>query len=97
MSKVGQKRVALKVAILAAGLSQRRVAHVCGIPENRFSEIVCGWLDPTRAEVAAILKAIGKHPNDATELFGENRFEPKPKKQSWWISADRVEFARRTR
>jgi hypothetical protein len=51
-------RVNLKTAILRAGTSQRRAALCCGIPENRFSEIVCGWIEPKseeRARIAAFL------------------------------------------
>ena len=51
-------RINLKTAILRAGASQRRAAVCCDIPENRFSEIVCGWVDPRpeeRARIAAFL------------------------------------------
>jgi hypothetical protein len=51
-------RVILKAALLRAGSSQRRAALCCGIPENRFSEIVCGWTEPRpeeRARIAAFL------------------------------------------
>lgn len=54
------QRLQLKFAILAAGKTQRRVAADSGITENRFSEIVCGWIDPTadeRTRIAAVLNA----------------------------------------
>ena len=59
-------RIALKMAILAAGKSQRQVAAQCGIHENRFSEIVRGWTDPREGERKDIAAALGK---PADELF----------------------------
>jgi hypothetical protein len=53
-------RLNLKTALLRAGMSQRRAALCCGIPENRFSEIVCGWTEPRpeeRARIAAFLNS----------------------------------------
>ena len=59
-------RLALKVAILAQGISQRQVAAQCGIHENRFSKFVCGWTDPREDERQAIAAALGR---SVDELF----------------------------
>lgn len=53
-------RISLKVAIWEAGKSQRRVAAEARIPENRLSEIVCGWVTPTTDEQQKIASALGK-------------------------------------
>ena len=56
----------LKIAIVESGKSQRQLAAGCDIPENRFSSIVCGWMDPREHERQAIAAALGK---PADELF----------------------------
>ena len=43
-------RLLLKTAILAAGKTQRLIANEAGIPENRLSRIVRGWVEPREAE-----------------------------------------------
>ena len=63
-------RLALKVALLTAGKSQRQTAAECGIAETRFSEIVRGWAAPRDSEQLAIAAALGKQPR---ELFDEAR------------------------
>lgn len=62
-------RFNLKTAILRAGTSQRRVSVVCGIPENRFSEIVCGWADPRPEERARIAGFLNVPATDTDSLF----------------------------
>ena len=52
-------RVALKVAIFASGNSQRQVAAAAGVPENKLSEIVRGWADPSPAERQALTQVLG--------------------------------------
>ena len=37
----------LKLAIVAARKSQRQIAAEVRLTENRFSEIVCGWIEPS--------------------------------------------------
>lgn len=54
------QRLQLKLAIVASGKSQRRVASDSGITENRLSEIVCGWVAPTPAERSRIASAVGQ-------------------------------------
>ena len=51
-------RLALKIAFLAAGKSQREVGAECGIPENRLSDIVQGWREPRRDERAKLAAAL---------------------------------------
>jgi hypothetical protein len=60
-------RLNLKIAIVASGKSQRQIAAACGhIPENRFSAIVRGWIEPRDDERVAIAAALGK---PADQLF----------------------------
>ena len=61
-------RLFLKLAILAANSSQRRVAAKCKIAESRFSEIVRGWAEPREHERQAIADELGM---SVDELFGE--------------------------
>ena len=52
-------RMRLKLAIVAAGKSQRQVAaEPQRVTENRLSEIVCGWIDPRDDEKAAIARVL---------------------------------------
>ena len=53
-------RLGLKVAVLQRRLSQRQVAQLAGIPENRFSTIVNGWTEPTAAERARLASVLGQ-------------------------------------
>ena len=62
-------RLNLKTALLRAGASQRRAAVACDIPENRFSEIVCGWVNPRPAERTRIAAFLGISTTD--DLFTE--------------------------
>jgi hypothetical protein len=52
-------RVALKAAIFATGHSQRQVAAAAGVPENKLSEIVRGWADPSPSEQQALARVLG--------------------------------------
>jgi transcriptional regulator with XRE-family HTH domain len=61
-------RLILKIAIVASGNSQRQIARLAGIPENRFSDIVRGWAEPRPHERAAIAAALSK---PEAELFNE--------------------------
>jgi transcriptional regulator with XRE-family HTH domain len=49
----------LKLAILQAGRSQRRVAREAGIPETRLSQLVNGWAEPRADERVALARALG--------------------------------------
>lgn len=49
----------LKEAILKSGKSQRQISNEVCIPENRFSQIVCGWRSPSLDEQARIVAALG--------------------------------------
>lgn len=53
-------RLHLKTAIWATGKTQRRVAADIGMPENRLSEIVCGWATPTPAEQRKLAELLGR-------------------------------------
>ena len=58
--------VSLKVAIVASGKSQRRIAWDAGISETRLSDIVRGWSearDWERESIAHVLQC------DASSLF----------------------------
>jgi hypothetical protein len=49
----------LKLAILAAGKTQREVAAQTQLlSENRLSEIVCGWTQPREEEKAALARVL---------------------------------------
>jgi hypothetical protein len=52
--------VALKVAIVTSGKTQRRLALEAGVPEGRLSAIVRGWEDPTPAEREALARVLEK-------------------------------------
>ena len=52
-------RPALKSVMFASGRSQRQIAARANIPENKLSEIVRGWADPTDAERAALIRELG--------------------------------------
>ena len=68
-------RLALKIAILAAGKTQRQVSAETRIPENRMSEIVRGWAEPRDDERAALAQALGR-PVSA-ELFAKVTQQPR--------------------
>ena len=61
-------RIQLKVAIYRAGTTQRRLAHQTDISENRLSQIVQGWVEPTPREQTAIAAAVRAPPEN---LFAE--------------------------
>lgn len=58
--------VALKVAIVESGKTQRVIARRARVPESKLSHFVRGRIVPTEKEQAAIAKAIGR---PAHELF----------------------------
>lgn len=58
--------IALKVAIVQSGKSQRVLARVARIPETRLSHIVRGRIEPTDKERERISKALQR---PADELF----------------------------
>jgi transcriptional regulator with XRE-family HTH domain len=53
-------RLNLKTAILATGKSQRQFAADHGFSENRISELVRGWAEPTDEEARKIARATRK-------------------------------------
>ena len=61
-------RIALKLALLRSGETQRAWAARLSMPEARLSSIVRGWLEPSAAERARIAAALGE-PEAA--LFGD--------------------------
>lgn len=61
-----EPNVALKVAIVESGRSQRVLSRVARIPETRLSHIVRGRIEPTAKEMERISKALAR-PVD--ELF----------------------------
>jgi predicted XRE-type DNA-binding protein len=50
--------LALKLAILQSGLSQRAIASLTGVDESRLSAIIHQWRTPSAAERAAIATAV---------------------------------------
>ena len=58
-------RLRLKTAILASGKTQRRVAADIGMPENRLSEIVRGWVTPSSDERERLVSALGQPVDDS--------------------------------
>jgi hypothetical protein len=64
-----RRRLNLKIAFLQAGLSQREVAAETHVPENRLSEIVCGWIRPRDEEMTALSRVL-KQP--VAVLFGDD-------------------------
>ena len=59
--------VRLKVAIIASGMTQRRVAWDAGLSESRLSDIARGWVGPRDWERASLAQVLGR---DESELFG---------------------------
>jgi transcriptional regulator with XRE-family HTH domain len=60
----------LKLAIVAAGITQRQLAaKTTVITENRLSEIICGWIEPREEEKAAIARVLDQ---PIELLFGGN-------------------------
>lgn len=63
-------RLRLKMAILSAGKTQRQTAAETGVlSENKLSEIVRGWTEPTLAEKQA-LAAVLRQPLDILFMSG---------------------------
>ena len=68
-------RLALKLAIVRSGKTQRRIAAETGITENRLSEIVCGWTSPHHHERVRLSEVIGQVHGDL--FIGEPPDAPK--------------------
>lgn len=66
MSKTLVPNVALKVAIVESGKSQRVISRLTRIPETRLSHIVRGRIEPTDKERERISKALQR---GVDELF----------------------------
>jgi transcriptional regulator with XRE-family HTH domain len=63
-------RMHLKLAILAAGKTQRQVAAETKLlSENRLSEIVRGWVQPSDAEKKALAQSLNR---PVSVLFGDS-------------------------
>ena len=62
-------RLALKIAILASGKSQRQTAAAAGLSENRLSEIVRGWADPRDDERESLARILSQ---PAPALFDQS-------------------------
>lgn len=60
--------MALKVAILQSGKTQREVAEEIGISEGYLSRFVRGWEQPNEEQRKAIAKALR---TKADQLFAE--------------------------
>jgi hypothetical protein len=67
-------RINLKIACLKNLKTQRRVAALANVVENRFSEIVQGWIDPTPEERARIAAVLGV--DDTEDLFEVESSDP---------------------
>lgn len=71
------RRQALKIAIIQAGKSQRRVAASSRIPEARMSDIACGRTDPTDPEMERIARTLHRPVIDLfPDLFPEGPLPP---------------------
>lgn len=67
-------RWTLKYFCLRSHKSQKRVARDSELlTENRFSEIVNAWIDPSPEERAAICRALGVSEQDVPDLFDVER------------------------
>lgn len=66
-------RLALKIAIVSSGRTQRQLASVIGMNENRFSDIVQDVTNPRDDEREAISTALGV---SADEIFGKRHVAP---------------------
>jgi hypothetical protein len=64
--------VPLKLAIVASGVSQRKVAWDAGLSESRLSDIVRGWSAPRDWERASLAHVLGR---DESSIFSERRPE----------------------
>jgi transcriptional regulator with XRE-family HTH domain len=56
-------RAGLKAAIVARGLSQRQLSRLANITENRISEIVNGWVEPTKDERGRLAGLLQQSPD----------------------------------
>lgn len=62
-------RLGLKLAIVAAGKTQRQIASETKLlSENRLSEIVCGWAAPRDDEKEALARVLNQ---PVSPLFDE--------------------------
>ena len=52
--------LSLKLSILSAGWTQRRLSDVTGIPETRLSDLARGRTTPTPREREVLARALGK-------------------------------------
>lgn len=64
-----QVRVGLKAAIMVRGWTQRQFSRVADTPENRISELIRGWVDPTPAERVRFAELLG---TSADVLFSDD-------------------------
>jgi plasmid maintenance system antidote protein VapI len=53
-------RVGLKAAIMARGLTQRQFSRLAETPENRISELIRGWTEPTTDERVRFARLLGQ-------------------------------------
>ena len=67
-------RLNLKMAIYGVGTTQRRLGWETNIPENRFSQIVQGWVQPRPDEAERIATALGMSPE--TLFADDGQLEP---------------------
>jgi len=58
-----------KAALLQRELSQRGLGRLSGVPENRISSIINGWVNPTSDERRRLATALHKSED---ELFDTN-------------------------
>ena len=61
-------RMAVKVAIIESGQTQRQVAAQIEMPESRLSAIVRGWINPRTDERKALARVLGRR---LEELFAD--------------------------
>jgi transcriptional regulator with XRE-family HTH domain len=68
-------RMALKVAIIEADTTQRKVAREAGMPESRLSDIIRGWSMPRPDEREALARVLGR---PVERLFDLADHQPTP-------------------
>jgi len=62
-------RVGLKAAIMARGLTQRQFSRLSDTPENRISELIRGWTEPTADERVRFSRLLNQ---SAEALFADD-------------------------
>jgi transcriptional regulator with XRE-family HTH domain len=72
-------RPKLKMALVATGKTQRKIAAAGGINERRLSDFVTGWASPTSAEARTLSRILGK---SIRELFCEQVARPARRRTS---------------